>query len=732
MQILSKITSGLGLVFCYSLSAQTGSPDYKEANNLIVSESVKATSVSKREFIEKQSNDAIAATLFNDALGSWKKTLATDPDNANYNYKTGLCYFFSYDQQLKALPYFKQSIKNLTDSYDFSNESEKRAPYNAYYFLADTYLEHNEPDSALKYFSMYQDNYEGTPISTELGVFMSINAKEGIKNPRNVQVTNMGNAINTPYAETNPVMRLDNKLLFFASRRPGTKLADSTGEKLYDSDIYSTAKTESGKWINAIPFPHNTPADEAPLYLSPNGDVLYFRRTVKNHSDIFKTEFANGVWGKPQGINEINTSFNETGISISADGKYLYFCSDQNKEAGKYDIFKCTKQPNGKWGQLELLSPTINSPFNEVSPYISPDGKTLFYSTNGSSKKGMGSYDIYYSELKTDNTWTKPTNMGYPINKTRADINYYVSGDDKRYFATLTDNDSYDIFIVEGGGFNFESIAAGTEIVTVTNEMGVTQVMETEKKVEKEVEVAQAVETVVEKEKEVEVIKTVEVEKEKEKEVPLATDENIKQEDLNKQKAITDSINAAAAETAKAEQMRKEKMMIDSLNAAAEAEKVLKTKKQEVKKDQVNVAAINLDNMEEESRAVLIDIVKRYLTKELKQNESVVYKIVHFDLNQKNLTPITRTDLKLLVDFMKEQPDTKIEIVGYTDNTGKWAKNNVLSANRALEVYNYLLAKGISEMRLHYYGKGSSSPFASNDTEEGRAKNRRVEIVLIK
>jgi tetratricopeptide (TPR) repeat protein len=514
-------------MYC-KLAAQTSPKNFKDANELILAGSIQATSVNKREFIEKQSNDAVTASTFHSALSHWKKELAKDSTNANLNYKTGLCYFFSYDQQLKAMPYFKKAIKGLTDTYDFNNQKETKAPYSAYYFLADTYLENNQPDSAIKYFSMYQDNYQTIPISAERGVFMSINAKESEKHPRNVNVATLGNAINTSFAETNPVMKLDNKLLFFSSRRPNNQQTDTTGDQVYDADIYFATKNENNKWSNVSPFTYNTEFDEAPLYLSPNGDVLYFRKTIKNNTDIFKTELVNNVWTKPQPVNEINTPFNETGVSISGDGKYLYFCSDQNKVAGMYDIFKCTKQANGKWGKLEILSTTINTPFNEVSPYVSPDGKTLFFSSNGSSKKGIGSYDIYYSELKSDSTWTEPNNLGYPINKCRADINYYVAGDDKRYFSSLTENNSYDIFIVEGGGFDFENIAAGTEVVTVTNEMGVTQVMETEKQVEKEVEVTQAVETIVEKEKEVEVIKTVEVEKTSD---PItSTDSNTKTE----------------------------------------------------------------------------------------------------------------------------------------------------------------------------------------------------------
>lgn len=658
----TQVLSFIVLVFALNSQAQNTVKSFKDANNLILEGSMQSTSVNKREFIEKQTNDFLINAKYNDGISFWKQALAKEPNNANLNYKLGLCYFFSYDQQLKALPYFKQAVKSMTSAYDFNNEKEIKAPSSAFYFLAETYLENNKPDSAIKYFTLYQDNYQTTPISTELGLAMSLNAKESNKNPRNVQVSNMGNVVNTPYAETNPVMRLDNKLLFFSSRRPSSKEKSTDTEKLFNADIYYSIKNESGKWDNAIPFKFNTNDDEAPLYLSPNGDVMYFRRTTGGNTDIFKTEYKNNAWTKPEPVSEINTNSNETGLSISGDGKTMFYCSDQNKVAGKYDIFKCVKQKNGKWGQIEILSSTINTPFNEVSPYVTPDGRALFFATNGSSKKGVGGYDIYYSELKMDNTWTEPTNMGYPINKTRTDINYYVASDDKRYYASLTENNSYDIFLVEGGGFDFENIAAGTDIVTVTNEMGVTQVMETEKKVEKEVEVVQAVETIVEKEKE----------------VTMASDA-----DLNEKKDI-------------------------------------------------KVSDVNVDNLSESDRKELIEKVKDYLLEQLKANESVKFKVVYFDFNKSNLNLLSLNELKLLVEFLNEHPETKIEIAGHGDNKGSWETNLGLSNKRAKEVYDFLITNKVSPNRMFFYGKGSAVPIAPNDTDENRGKNRRVEVFILK
>jgi len=161
------------------------------------------------------------------------------------------------------------------------------------------------------------------------------------------------------------------------------------------------------------------------------------------------------------------------------------------------------------------------------------------------------------------------------------------------------------LFEVEGGGFDFESLAASTDVVTVTNEMGVTQLMETEKKVEKEVEVTQTIETEVEKEKEVEINKALE---EKEKEVE-----------------VNQPVN-------------------------------------ELGDKEVKVSDVNVDNLTEEQRKELVEKVKKYLIEQLATSESVKFKVVFFDFNKSNLNLLSLNELKLLVEFLSEHPELKLKL----------------------------------------------------------------------
>ena len=614
-----------------------------------------------------EGNKLLGKGYFGAALPVWQKIIEKTPDNANANFKIGLCFHNSLDEQLKALPYLKKAVTNMTLEYDFFSNGDK-APYDALYFLAETFLTKNEPDSALKYFKLYQNTFGGNPpINVDKNIFMCINATNSKTSRTAVNINNLSNSINSNFSETNPVVKLDNSMLFFSSRRPANDSTNKTDKITgkYSEDIYIALKGASGKWQEPQPFRYNTAMDEVPLFISTDGLTLYFSRNKKDNTDIYQSSFKDGVWNKPTALKEINSSYNETGMSISGDGKTLYFSSDRKGGIGKFDIYKSEKKSNGKWGTPQNLGTPVNTAFNEISPFINPNGKTLFFSSNGSPNQGMGGYDVFFSELKADNvSWANPQSMGAPINSTRDEINYYIAANGERYYARIDkdkEDKSYDLFEIKGGDLNVEAIDAGAEVVTLTKEMNVTEVMETEKAVEKEVEVVQTVET------EVEVIKEVETNKPEEKKVP-----------------------------------------------------------------DIDVSAINVETLDSTAKNALVEKVKTYLAKQIKENEAVIFKTIYFDFNKSNLSLLSKNELNLLIDFIKEHKEMKLEIIGYTDNKGSWETNLRLSNDRAKKVYAFLKKNKVDSARMISYGKASTKPIAGNDSEEGRSKNRRVEVLILK
>ncbi len=149
----------------------------------------------------------------------------------------------------------------------------------------------------------------------------------------------------------------------------------------------------------------------------------------------------------------------------------------------------------------------------------------------------------------------------------------------------------------------------------------------------------------------------------------------------------------------------------------------------QVKADEV--VSVLKQKMEEGLSDNAVAIIKSFFSDQIDKKESIIFKRVYFDLNSSDLLMLTRKELLLLIDFLNENNRIKIEVVGHTDITGSWDHNLELSNNRAREVYRFLLDREVSPQRIIHFGKGSAQPIASNETEEGRTQNRRVEVILL-
>ena len=293
----------------FAQTEATGKNTTKQSNFILLNTITQSTTSKTEELIDKNIESDKIQTELKQALLELHPALLKAPTNANVNYKIGLCYYYSVDKQLYALPYFRNAIKNISKNYDFNSSTETGAPNTSYYFLASTYLEANKLDSALYYFSIYKNNGASNFIDADREISMCYNAKALETNVRDVTVKNIGSAINTSYSEKNPVVTIDNKVLFFSSNKPNDKYPLNNSD-----DIYYSIKETSGKWSVPIAFLHNTQYDESPLFISIDAKTLYFRKTVNGNSDIYFTVFNNGAWDKPKSFLEVNSTFNENGL----------------------------------------------------------------------------------------------------------------------------------------------------------------------------------------------------------------------------------------------------------------------------------------------------------------------------------------------------------------------------------------------------------------------------------
>jgi outer membrane protein OmpA-like peptidoglycan-associated protein/tetratricopeptide (TPR) repeat protein len=618
-----------------------------------------------------QINKFMSDRKFSEAVPLLKEIIEKDPSNSDANFKLGLCYYFSADKRNLSLEYFRRAMANINQKYKFNDPKTNTAPIDIYFFLGEAYLNNFLPDSALYCYIKYKNTIkQESPFNLDSRINWCVNALKEMSSPLNVNIENLGNNINTKYFEKHPVVTLDNSVIFFSSTRP---VMNSNGNVQTDTltegnneDIYYAIKMPSGKWSKSVYFEYNTLKNEFPACLSVDGRMLILSREERGNYDLFYSIFENGKWTEPVFMgNSINSSADEKEASLSEDGNNLYFTSNRDGGYGKFDIYESRRSANGKWGKPVNLGKDINTSENEISPFIHPDGQVLYFSSDGYNEESMGGYDIFYSTKNTNDTWSMPLHIKYPVNTTRDDVDYQVTSGGKRYYTSLTDFNSFDLVEITGKQDDVADINSGVGTTSLSSELNVMEVMEVEKKVEKEVQVSDIVEVKTEVEKEVPLVETVEVEK---KDGP---------------------------------------------------------------KD-YSLESVNLDEIDSLQREALIKKVKDYYSKSIGADKSVIFKTIYFSFNSAELLMLSKNELRVLVEYLNENPTIKVEVIGHTDILGDWDVNLNVSRGRAQSVYNFLLENNIAHNRIIYYGKGSAAPIASNSTIEGRSKNRRVEILLLR
>ena len=264
-----------------------------------------------------------------------------------------------------------------------------------------------------------------------------LTAKDLMKDPVNVKIKNLGASINSEFTDASPSITADGKTLIFTARRPDTKggKIDPANDEYYDDIYISTRNNDTKTWNKAtqVPGSINSEGHDANLSISPDGKKIYLYKNITGKTrsgDILVSTINDaGEWSMPKSLGaNINTSYFESSACITADGNTLYFVSERDKDGyGSGDIY-LSKREGGQWAKPQNLGPVINSIYDEIGVFIHPDGKTLFFSSNGHNT--MGDHDIFMSVYE-DDRWTRPVNLGYPINTTKDEIHFILTTDGK-------------------------------------------------------------------------------------------------------------------------------------------------------------------------------------------------------------------------------------------------------------------------------------------------------------
>lgn len=363
------------------------------------------------------------------ALAKFLEAIQAGEKDPMVHYKTAVCFHRSNEtqEQIKSIPYYEYALAN-----------GKNMPASLYYDLGTIYLKDENVQKALENFNKFRE------VSSKADKKVMAMADEAIQTchhaaalmsvPRNFTVHHFNSIINTKYTEYNPVLSADESVMAFTALRPNTGKT-RTGDKFIE-EIYITFNN-SGGWSEpkVVPVSHGYNVGTAGLAADGQKMLIFMGGSVDPGS-LFQITKAGEAWGKPGLITPtINTpKYLESTASITPDGKTIYFASDRISGAGGLDIYKTAMLANGTWSPPVNLGPEINTKANEDAPFIHPDQKTLFFTSDGHNS--MGGRDIFVTRL-VDNKWTNPENMGYPINTTANDNYFTLLADGTRgYFSS--------------------------------------------------------------------------------------------------------------------------------------------------------------------------------------------------------------------------------------------------------------------------------------------------------
>ncbi|MBU8893799.1 MAG: OmpA family protein [Bacteroidales bacterium] len=551
-----------------------------------------------------------------------------------------------------------------------------------YFSLAQLEMMENKFEEAKGHFEKYISYANLKPVSiarTKKKIESCDFAIEAIKNPVPFNPINLGDSINTYFDEYWPSLTADEQTLVFTRlipvRSENELNSGNNGKKIpaglakVQEDFYISKKGDN-QWSEAenIGEPINTFGNEGAQTISVDGRIMYFtacnRKDGKGRCDIYQCFNENGKWSKPENIGfPVNSGAWEAQPSLSPDGKTLYFVSNLDGGFGGKDIWISTLNQEGKWSKPVNPGENINSRGDEQSPFIHPDNKTLYFSSNG--KTGMGGSDLFKVRRNNGGAWSEAVNLGYPINTVFDEIGLIVnaSGNRALFSSDRLNEKGRDIF-----EFELYKEARPDPVSYMKG-----NVFNAENKIKLQARFEL---------------------------ISLESDEVIMQAESD---AVTgEFLICIPSDNDYALNVSKKGYLFYSDN-------------------------FNLKGVHEIFDPYLKDIA----LKPIQYGEKIVLKNIFYETDSYELMQKSITELTRLLDFLNNNPTVKIEISGHTDNVGTRDYNIDLSENRAKSVYNFLIKNKIKPERLIYKGYGETQPVNTNETEQGKAENRRTEMKIL-
>ncbi|HEY0434077.1 MAG TPA: OmpA family protein [Chitinophagaceae bacterium] len=464
---------------------------------------------------------------------------------------------------------------------------------------------------------------------------------------------NLGDSINTASSEYYPSITINDSLFVFSRRGAGVR-EDFIESRLLPNHQYGQSKPINGS-INEEP-------SKGAINISQDGEWLIFAGNFSTGGfggfDLYISYATPQGWSEPINLGpEINTEFWESSPALSPDKKTLYFSSNRPGGYGGKDLYVSYRGANGKWSKAQNMGAEVNTKGDELAPFIHADNNTLYFNSDG--LPGYGGSDLFMMRRKNPHEWNAPENLGYPINTIENDGSLFITatGIDAYYASDRADSrGGLDLYRFELPGQQRPSrtVYVQGRVFNAKTQKGIPATVE-------------------------------------------LTDNNTREPVSNVQ---TDEAG----------------YYLITLPVGRDYTFSVNRKGYLFYTDLYELASKKPDSTYQ----------KDIPLQPIEVNALLAFKNIQFETNSFELKPVSFIELEKVIQLMTDNPTVRIEIGGHTDNVGKPADNLALSNNRAKAVVRYLISKGIAASRMTAKGYGETKPIADNSSEEGRAKNRRT------
>ncbi len=603
---------------------------------------------------------------FNEAITEFDKAIKKEPTFVDAIIMRADCY--------GALGKIDQAVSGFEHFLELAPEYKPKA----WYSLAMLQYRHEryaDSKKNMERFLQFEQRNPKLKAKAERYLAYSTFAANAVANPVPFEPKSLGPNVNTNRNEYLPALSADGSTMIYTVR------IGRQEDFFYSQNI-------DGIWQKGVPIgkPINTSDNEGAHSVMPDGNTIYFtacnRRDGYGSCDIYVTTFDKRKgWTTPELIDApVSSRAWESQPSLSPDGQAIYLTTNRPGGAGGKDIWVITKNKKGVWAKPTPLPDNVNTVYDEQGPFMHPDGKTLYFTSNG--HPGMGGMDLYMTRKQDDGSWSDPINLGYPINTRNNEGSLFVARDGVTAFFD-SDRDqkgNIDLYTFE----LHEAVRpqASTFVKATVIDAATKQPLQAK-------------------------VNFVNLTREREHSSIVT----------NQDGEFFSMLPIGASYSLNVSQngylFYSDNFTLDSAST-------------QDKPFELTIALTPLPV------AVLNDPPKSTPSAPRPvKNTPIVLKNVFFETGSAALKSSSTTELNSLVNLLNEYPALKIRINGHTDNIGSDTDNLRLSQQRADAVKAYLTQEGIASSRLLTKGFGESKPVADNDTQGGRKTNRRTEFEVI-